>query len=175
MRKALLCSCLVLLFAVPFAGQAQDWKKYSNSSGNFTVLFPADPQDSVNKKGDGIESHTLLVQARPYVYTVIYTSMDEAQKVDDPTFQVFRDAVFKELPNCQVSQEKPPSPALSGYMGHWYRLACNMSGTNVVVLGNLYWGKHYAYAVMVMFAETASAPATTQKFLDSFGVIDMTK
>jgi len=50
-----------------------------------------------------------------------------------------------------------------------------MPNTKVTILGNLYWGKHYAYAVMVMFPASAAAPQTTNKFLQSFGIIDQGK
>jgi hypothetical protein len=50
-----------------------------------------------------------------------------------------------------------------------------MPNTKVTILGNLYWGKHYAYAVMVMFPSSTDAPQTTSKFLDSFGIIDVGK
>ena len=48
-------------------------------------------------------------------------------------------------------KEQAPAPALEGYIGHWYQLSCAMPNVKVAIEGNLYWGKHYAYAVMVMY------------------------
>jgi hypothetical protein len=175
MRKALLSLWLLVLAAVPFFGQTDEWKRHKNAEGNFSVLFPGDPQDSVNKADAEVQSHTLMLIQKPYVYTVVYSAMTSAQKVDDATYEIFKTAVFKELPKCDVNAERPPVPVISGYIGHWYRLSCEMPNTKVTILGNLYWGKHYAYAVMVMFPSSADAPQTTSKFLESFGIIDLNK
>lgn len=175
MRKAFLCCLLVLLIAIPFSGQTDDWKRHKNTDGNFTVLFPGDPQDSVNKSDNEVQSHTLMAVQRPYIYTVVYSTMSVTQKVDEATYEVFKNAVFKELPKCDVGTERLAAPVVAGYIGHWYRLNCDMPNTKVTILGNLYWGRHYAYAVMVMFPASTNEPQTTSKFLDSFGVIDQEK
>jgi len=64
-RKALLCFGLVMMLAGSFFGQTEGWKKYSNAVGNFTVLFPHDPQDSVIESDTQWESHTLMTVAPP--------------------------------------------------------------------------------------------------------------
>ncbi len=171
MRRVLLCSWFLVLVVVPFTGQTNEWKEYKNEGGNFSVLFPGDPQDSVNDPASGVQSHTLMVMQKPYIYTVVYTTMSSEQKMDDATYEVFKNAVFKELPKCDVDTERPAAPALEGYIGHWYRLNCNMPNTKVTILGNLYWGNHYAYAVMVMFPASATEPQMTDRFLQSFGVL----
>src|SRR5438270_1340074 len=175
MRRVLLCSWLLALVAVPFMGQTNEWKRYKNTDGNFTVLFPGNPEDSVNKTDSGSQSHTLMAIQRPAIYTVVYTTMAEEQKVDNATYEIFKNAVFKELPKCEVGKERPAVPALGGYIGHWYLLNCDMPNTKVTIEANLYWGKHYAYAVMVMFPADVTEPQMTNKFLESFGVIDQGK
>ena len=167
---------ILLFLTVSFAGQTGDWKTYKNTDGNFTALFPGDPQDSVNAaSGSGISSHTLMVQTKAGIYTVVYTTMEAAQTVDDATYETFKNAVFHELPKCDVDTERPPAPAIQGYIGHWYQLSCAMPSTKVAIKGNLYWGKHYAYAVMVMHAVSGGEPEGTEKFLDSFAVIGAAK
>ena len=74
------------------------------------------------------------------------------------------------MPNCEVGKEGPPRPAIQGYIGHSYRLDCDISGNKVITIGSLYWGKHYAYAVMVMFPANVPEPAAVKKFMDSFSV-----
>jgi len=89
---------------------------------------------------------------------------------------VFKNAVFKELPKCEAGAEQPASPAVEGYIGRSYRLSCDMPNTRMAIVGNLYWGKHYAFAVMTMFpASAAEATSTEKKFFDSFAVIDPAK
>lgn len=165
-----------MLLASAFQGQTAEWKRYKNSDGNFTVLFPGEPKDSVNKAESGMQTHTLLAQESGAVYTVIYTNMASEQVVNDASFEVFKNAVFKELPKCETSAAQPAAPGVAGYIGHWYQLSCDMPNTQVKVVGNLYWGKHYAYAVMVMFAAGVAEPAAAEKqFVESFAVIDPAK
>lgn len=173
MRK-LLSSALILLLAVgPLAAQTGEWKRYKNTNGNFTILFPGEPQDTVNKTEEGLQSHTLLARGDNAFYTVVYTVMTNEQKVDDATYQIFKEGVFKELPKCEGGAEQQVSPALKGYIGHAYRLSCDMPSAKVIVVGNLYWGKHYAFAVMTMFPASAAEPTATEKnFAESFALID---
>lgn len=166
---------LLLLLASPFAGQADEWKKYKNTDGNFSVLFPGEPQDSVNKSDAGLQSHTLMAQDKPAFYTVVYTNMDNEQPVDDANFEIFKNAVFKALPKCEVGTDQPASPVVDGYIGHVYRLSCAMPNVQLTMTGNLYWGKHHAYAVMAMFPATVNEPATVKTFVESFSVIDPAK
>ncbi|HEX3095001.1 MAG TPA: hypothetical protein VHW72_20345 [Candidatus Angelobacter sp.] len=176
MRKLLSGILMLLLAAGPLAAQTSEWKRYKNTNGNFTVLFPGEPGDTVNKTEDGSQSHTLLAREGTALYTVVYTTMTSEQKVDDATFQAFKAGVFKELPKCEAGAEQPASPTLEGYIGHAYRLNCDMPNARVTIVGNLYWGKHYAFAVMTMFPSSAAEPtAAEEKFAGSFAVIDAAK
>ena len=173
MRKLLSGVLILLLAAGLLAAQTSEWKRYKNTNGNFTVLFPGEPQDTVNKAEEGVQSHTLLAREDKAYYTVVYTVMTSEQKVDNATYQVFKDAVFKELPKCEAGAEQPVSPVLEGYIGHAYRLNCDMPNAKVTIVGNLYWGKHYAFAVMTMFPAGVAEPTATEKnFTGSFAVID---
>jgi len=175
MRHMVRALLILLLLSSPFAGQTGNWKKYSNTNGNFTVLFPGEPQDSVNKKDDSIDSHTLVAVEKPVYYTVVYTSMVNDQSVDDANFSTFRDAVFKELPKCRVDAEQPASPVMTGFIGHSYRLSCAMPNVRLLMTGNLYWGKHYAYAVMAMFPDGITPPEAVKMFVESFSVANSAK
>jgi len=176
MRSLLSVVLILSLAAAPLAAQTREWKRYKNADGNFTALFPGEPADSVNKTEAGAQSHTLLAQESGAVYTVVYTLMSSEQTVDEATFQVFKNAVFKELPKCEAGAEQPASPAVEGYIGRSYRLSCDVQNTKVTVIGNLYWGKHYAFAVMTIFpASVAEVTSTEKKFFDSFAVIDPAK
>lgn len=175
MRKVARVFCLVLLLAGSFAGQADAWKQYKNAEGNFRVLFPGEPQDSVNKNDANMQSHTLMAVEKPVFYTVVYTNMTNEQTVDDANFQVFKNAVFKELPKCQVGAERAASPSVDGFIGRGYRLSCAMPNAQIALTGNLYWGKHHAYALMAMFPDDVSEPATVKTFVESFSVIDPAK
>ena len=114
------------------------------------MLFPGQPKDSVNPGAEGMESHTLVTQESAAVYMVVYTRITSAQPVDEATFQIYKNGVFKELPTCEASADEPASPAVERYIGHSYRLNCDIQGNKIKIAGNLYWGKHYAFAVMAM-------------------------
>jgi hypothetical protein len=176
MRNLLSVVLILSLAAGPLAAQTSEWKTYKNTSGNFTVLFPGEPADSINKTEGDMQSHTLLAREGSAVYTVVYTVMTNAQTVNEATFQAFKEGVFKELPKCEAGAEQPVSPALASYIGHAYRLSCDMPNAKVTIVGNLYWGKHYSFAVMTMFrGDTAEPTSTEKKFVDSFKVIDAAK
>ncbi len=172
MRILVRALVLMMLLTSSFVGQTDNWKKYKNTDGNFTVLFPGEPQDSLNKKDDTLNSHTLMAQEKPALYMVVYSSMSQDQAVNDTNFRIFRDAVFKELPKCEVGPEQPVSPAVDGYIGHSYHLNCAMPNVEVAVTGNLYWGKRYAYAVMAMFPANVPQPQPVKMFVESFSVMD---
>src|SRR5690349_17874914 len=133
MRKVLACSLLILVCATVLTAQTEGWKRYKNAKGNFSVLFPTDPQDSENPNNDNLESHTLISKQSPAVYTVIYTVAPSDQKVDDATYQLFKQGVLKGLPNCAVDTEQQPSPAVSGFIGHWYKLSCSFNSNRVTI------------------------------------------
>jgi len=107
---------LLLCLAAPTVGQTDEWKRYKNTEGNFSVLFPTEPTDTKNKSEEGIESHTLLSSVRPVAYTVIYAAMANEQPVNDATYDTFKNAVFKELPKCTVMTDKAGSPAVQSYI-----------------------------------------------------------
>jgi hypothetical protein len=163
-----------LLLTLSLGAQSNngDWKTYGNKEGNFSVLFPGEPQDSINRSDSQIQSHTLMVQERPAIYLVIYAVMNADQKVDDATYQVFKQAVFKELPRCGVDSEQAASPAINGYVGHLYELSCEMAGTKLLIHGNLYWGKNHSYAVMVMHPANVARPEAATRFVQSFSVLN---
>src|SRR5689334_8157562 len=114
MRRAVSGLVILLLLSSPFTEQTAEWKTYRNTDGNFSVLFPGTPTDSINKTDAEIRSHTLMVVDKPVVYSVVYSAMNSAQTVNDATYQVFKSSVFKELPNCEASTEGPPAPAING-------------------------------------------------------------
>jgi hypothetical protein len=166
--------CLAAPIAGQSAGQSDEWKRYKNVDGNFSVLFPVEPTDTVNGAEGGAQSHTILALQTPVGYMVVYAAIPGELPVDDATFEEYKDGVFKALPDCKVVTAAEGAPALRGYIGHWYRLSCKMENTEMTIIGNLYWGKHHSYAVMATYP-TASEPTTVKKFTDSFSVIDASK
>ena len=104
-------------------------------------------------------------------YTVVYVTFSSDQTVDEATYTIYKDSFMKSLPNCRQGSEHAASPVLAGYVGHWYRLNCDVNGKPMTFVGDLYWGKRYAYAVMAIFAASPADPSGTQKFIDSFGVL----
>ena len=172
MRRVLSGFWFVLLLASPLAGQTNAWKPYKNAEGNFTVLFPGDPTDTPNK-AEG--SHTLIARDDSAIYSIIYTTMKSEQKVDEATFGLFKDAVFHEFPKCALVSDHAATPDLTGFIGHWYQLSCEVPN-KVTIVGNLYWGKFCSYAVVARFPTGTAEPSKAiKRFADSFAVISPEK
>lgn len=176
MRRFSLCCSLLALLALPVSGQNDAWKKYDNAAGNFSVLLPAEPQDTALPGGPaGIQARVLVAQDNGVRFTVISASFTQEQPVDDANYKEYKAGVLSKLPNCEVGAEQQPSPALTGYLGHWYKLNCNASNNKITVEGNLYWGKHHSYAVLALFAAGAEEPAGVKKFTSSFALLNSGK
>lgn len=174
MRYWVVALFLLACLAVPFAGQTDQWQRYKNDGGNFSVLILGDPKESVN--GEGAQaSHTIQAIYGAVGYTVVYVSNSVEQKVDEPTYKIYRDAFLKGLPQCNMAKEDAASRPLSGYIGRWYRMNCDMGSQKMSFIGNLYWGKHYAYAVLAMFSSASADPPEASKFYNSFSVLDGSK
>jgi len=177
MRRLVPGFWLILLLAIPFAGQMNEWKRYKNTDGNFSVLFPGEPKEGPSKDAhSGIQVHTVLVQASPAVYMITYGMIPGAQPVDDATFLMYKRSFFEKLPKCEPSGGGPASPAVAGYIGRSYRGTFETPNNKINIVVNLYWGKHRSFAVQAMFPSSEIEPAAKIKtFLESFAVIDPAK
>jgi hypothetical protein len=77
---------LILCLTATLAAQTE-WKKYEEPDGNFSVLFPGEPKDTVSPSREGIESSHGFSASDGSVYVgVFYASMKQDQKV--PTYWV---------------------------------------------------------------------------------------
>jgi hypothetical protein len=175
MRRLVPGFWIMLLFTTLWMGQTDEWKKYKNTEGNFTVLFPGEPQDIANERISGTTSHGLLAQKMPVVYVVVWSVLDVAQPVNDANFEAFKNTVFNSLPKCTAGSDQPASPTFQGYIGHRYRLNCDPPQGKMTVVGSLYWGKRYSFAVMATFPANVPDPTEVKKFMESFAVIDPDK
>ena len=175
MRSWFLRIALLVCLAASLSGQTNEWRNYRNVDGNFSALMPGEPKGNVNTEKDGPTTHTIQAISDSVVYLVIYVTAPSEQPGDEATFNVYRDAFLKGLPNCDLVTEDAASTTVPGHVGHWYRLNCLVQGQKYIFVGNLYWGKHRAYAVLSMFAAAPSDPPAARKFIDSFAVIDADK
>ena len=163
---------IVVCLAAPFAGQAEQWQRYKNAEGNFSVLMPGTPKDSPNGDQSAQISHTIQAISGSIGYTVVYVVNKADQPVNEATYKIYRDAFLKGLPNCKLVTENPASPAMRGYIGRWYRMKCQVQDKDMTFVGNLYWGRRHAYAVLTMFQTAPSEPATGARFINSFTALD---
>jgi len=106
---------------------------------------------------------------------VVYAIWKPQEDVNEDRFQPYRDYFMDNLQTCDVLSEEPPSPPVRGYVGHSYRMNCMVQGKKKILVGNLYSGKHYTYAVMAMYPPDMLIPPTIKKFTDSFAVLDASK
>ena len=167
MRRSIITVFSVAVLLSALAGQNDQWQKYTNRGGNFSVLMPVQPKDTPNPQASA-ETHTIQAISGGAAYTVVYVVNPSEQQVTEANYKIYRDAFLAGLPNCKVTTESAAAPALTGYIGRWYRMDCNVDGKPISFAGNLYWGKRYAYAVLTMFPTAPSNPATAKRFSDSF-------
>lgn len=155
----------------------ENWFTYKNAEGNFSANLPIEPKDTVNSVPDAqiATSHTILSLSNDIGYMVVYAETAAEHSVDDASFNSYRDAFLKTLPSCSVAVESEASPSIRGYIGHAYRLNCMINGVKMTMVGDLYWGRRYGYAVLAMFNTAVSDPAEVRRFVDSFKVIDPSK
>jgi hypothetical protein len=165
---------LFVCLAAPLAGQTDEWKRYKNEAGNFSVLLPGEPKDSLNGDQSEHVSHLIQLNSGPLSYSVVYVITKEEQPVDEDTFKLARDSFLKGLTMCDVLSEDPPAPPVRGYVGRSYHLNCTFKDKKSFFV-NLYWGKHYFYIVMGIFPPEPTMPAEIKKFTDSFTVLDASK
>ena len=175
MRRFLLSLGMIALLAGALAGQSAEWKTYNNAEGNFSAQFPGDPTDSVNPTDSSMKSHVVQLQQLPVVYILVWSFIDKEQPADDTNYAVFKDGVFSKLPSCTTDSEKSASPSFRGYIGHQYLLTCEYPQGKVKMRGNLYWGKHYSFALMTAFPASIPEPAGVNTFMGSFAITDPAK
>jgi hypothetical protein len=166
---------LLVFLAASLAGQTNEWHTYRNVEGNFSALLPGEPAENVSTDADGTTTHTVQTVSDSVVFLVVFVSAPSEQPVNETTFNVYRDAFLKGLPKCDLVKEDAPSPAVTAHVGHWYRLNCTVEEKKFIFIGNLYWGKNRAYAVLSMYPEAPSDPPAARKFINSFAVIDPDK
>lgn len=150
------------------------WKLYKNTGGNFSVLFPSDPKDSIITNNKKAEAHQLFVEDQDVAYAVYYGIWQNEKRVDEAGYALIRKYVLSNKANCEAFTEGPPSIVLKGYIGHSYHRTCKEHHI-IKSVGNLYWGKRYFYFVMVFYPNISAEPSTAKGFLESFSLIDKTK
>ena len=166
-------SCASVLLAQS-NGAMENWRTYRSDKGNFTVLFPAEVQETSNPAPEGMESHAVATRQGGANYLVLYLVTTRENTVDEQNFEEYKSAVFKEFGDCAVQKQGDPTRKLKNYLGHSFRMACNAQQGKVMYFGNLYIGKNHAYTVMTMYAPGAE-PLGVRRFTDSFSLIDSSK
>ena len=170
---------LILCLTATLAAQTE-WKKYEEPDGNFSVLFPGEPKDTVSPSREGTESSHGFSASDGSVYVgVFYADLKQEQKVDEANYEAYKKPFFSRFPNCKELNSTVVSPAFSGYIGHGYRLECegqNAKGqiVSATLVVNLYFGKHFLYMLTAGSTITPDPP-TIKKFMDSFSVTDVSK
>ena len=171
---------LILCLAASLTAQTDAWKRYEERDGNFSVLFPAQPKDTVSPSREGTESSHGFSASDGSVYVgVFYADLKQEQKVNEANYEAYKKAYFSRLPKCNELNSTVASPAFSGYIGHGYRLECegqNAKGqiVSATLVVNLYFGKHFLYMLTAGSTITPDPP-TIKNFMDSFSVKDVSK
>jgi hypothetical protein len=122
-----------------------------------------------------MKSHTLQILKTPVVYMLVWSFADATQTANEANFEVFKTSFLSKLPKCTVAADQSASPALLDYIGHEYLLNCDLPQGKITIVGSLYWGKHYSYAVMALFPSSVPQPTEVKKFVESITLIDQAK
>jgi hypothetical protein len=79
MRRKLFAVCILLALGIAALAQngGDDWSKYSNEGGKFSVLVPAQPEEG-SKTEKGVLLHTFQIIQSPRMYMVLYSDYPEA-------------------------------------------------------------------------------------------------
>jgi hypothetical protein len=174
-RTLLRILAVVLLLTSALIAQTENWIKYKNADGNFSVLLPKEPEDRITNDKPEMVTHVIMALDQGTMYSITFATMLDDQIVTEATYDIYRDAVFKGMSSCLIGDENPPTPALEGYVGHSYKLNCIKANKPMTMVGSLYWGKRHAYAVLVMFPGDPPPDATLKAFLNSFTNYTATK
>ncbi len=156
-----------------------DWKKHKNTAANFSALFPRDPEDKVLVQEDVLQGRMASVFDGGIGYMVVSIWFSDGKLKEEAKFDFVKDFVLKILVSdkCKIGSQGSPTRILSNYNGSSYLIHCTETDRKkeMTVVSNVYLGKHYSYAVMVVYPSIISEPAVAKGFLESFAVIDDTK
>lgn len=163
---------LLLCVGVSFTASAQQWKQYQNTAGEFAVLLPGEPTNTLMQHVGGTESRSVTARHNGVVYMVAYATMAQPHPVNQTMFTAYRNGILHALGKCRrVGKERPASPTVAQYIGGRYKLMCGTPPARMTIVGNFYWGEHHAYAVIVAFSPKAESSAHVSRFLQSFKVL----
>jgi hypothetical protein len=173
MKKQLLATCALLVFAVPAFAQQLQWTLFREPNLKFAALFPKDPvrnEPSVEKGADGSVNSTgyMFVAATQGVYVSLAGVTDYNFAVDAERELVADRDNFVKVLNAKVTtsrryefrsgDEKLPALAFSAEDSTWLWKAI------VVVKGNRTYMAAFGY---LKGQDYASA---MEKFLNSFEI-----
>jgi hypothetical protein len=171
----------ILLAAAPLSvlsqtnPQSDQPAAYKSDAGNFSANFPGEPKDTDSTEPNGPRTHTIQSISGSNSFMVVYVVTDSAQTVNEANFTLYRDAFFKSLGQCEIANESAASPDINNFVGRSYHLNCTFGGIKLTLAGNLYYGKHFSYAVLTVFEPVSKDPPEATTFLHSFSVTDTTK
>lgn len=169
MRTVLKAMLLVSLAAICSA--QTDWQPYRNTDGNFSALMPTTPSEIYTHDFDSGTTHTIRSVDQGAGFMVVYEKAKGEHTVDQASYDAYERGVLQSLGECKIEDKAGASLAVPNTIGAWYRMDCTVGQTPMYLVGNLYWGKHYAYAVMVAYPHSSAIPPI-DKFVNSFGLID---
>ena len=172
---------VILLAAAPLSvlsqtnPQSGQPSAYKSDGGNFSANFPGEPKDTDSTEPNGPRTHTIQSVSGSNSFMVVYVITDSAETVNEANFTLYRDAFFKSLGQCEIGNEAAASPDINSFIGRSYHLSCIFAGIKLTLAGNLYYGKHFSYAVLTVFEPVSKDPPEATTFLHSFSVTDTAK
>lgn len=170
---------LLLLLSLPSlhaATSSAGWKQFSNTQGNFTILFPGVPQYSAEKDKDMVYHSARTVIGKNAIYQVDWMNTGQLFKKSPDlkaSFAEFKTNFLEGMGKCTVISDGPASPALQNYIG--WRHVChapNDSGIEVTHSITVHYGKSNCYILSVLWPTAEKEPPEVARFIQSFRLLD---
>lgn len=156
-------SCLVLLAAVTSAAAQKDphgWVDFAPEGGKFSILFPTQPVETINKK-TAYTLHSFTITANRATYVASYTDYEEIKLKPAEFLLANRDRFNKGLQATLVSSREI---SLDGHAGLEFvseNPAANIKSQLFLI------GKRLFQTATVVFKDTDQTE-WTEKFFASF-------
>ena len=168
---------LILIVMIPVSVHAQEWQKYTNKEGQFSVNMPTQPQ---------LQSFTQPIVGGKMAYNFYISELENGDQVfmisrndypeknvasTDP--QVLLDACVKGAVKSRqgklITEEKVN---LKGHPGRKISFSGKADGMDLIVWHECYLVKNRLYQVMVMSKkENPPVEKTRDRFFDSFELL----
>lgn len=174
LRKVSLILVAVLLSGTYAVAQAADWKKFSPSGGNFSIMFPGTPRDTNAKKNVNervFNQHLYMHSTKggKSAYMLQYFDVAENHrktKSNREWLDGLQERVSVKANRILLSKK---TLRVSGYLAR--RMVLKDANSGIFFHAQLVLAKNRMYTILVVTDSKSGSASQVQKFIRSFRVI----